>query len=368
MKGKIKLQYNRLIVLLIIVLILLVILYKILIISKLRHVNVLSDLKPLLLERQINTMLSNKQRNRLQSIMNHNITKKNIEIVIARYKADISWSDMYKSIRTIYDKGWANENITKIKDESLIKLPNIGRESHTYLHHIVYNYDDLADVTVFTQDGAPAVGSKAWAIGGGHLLSNSSFHDLVLSEKGMFVFTNAMWLTSLDYRIRLGYSRGEITREQAQSMCPDPPLYKGGSSHYVRMDSPSHIGLLQHIANLCSKEEIDYECSGIGFWKKFIKLPLPRHNIVFFAQGSIFSVSKNDIRKRPKSDYEELLKYMSASVDPSGGYFMEWLWYYMVTSNINPCPTKGKEFEKRNTKFTSTTNYDLRERVKGLRY
>ena len=31
------------------------------------------------------------------------------------------------------------------------RLPNVGRESHTYLHHIVANYDHLASVTVFTQ-------------------------------------------------------------------------------------------------------------------------------------------------------------------------------------------------------------------------
>jgi hypothetical protein len=131
------------------------------------------------------------------------------------------------------------------------------------------------------------------------------------------------------------------------------------------MDSPRHIGLLKYIAYLCSLEQVDYECSGLGFWKKFIKLPLPKHNTVFFAQGSIFSVSKSDLRKRPKSDYEELLKYLSTSKDPSGGYFMEWLWYYMATSNVNPCPVTGKEFEKSNKKFKSIDNFDLRERVKG---
>ncbi|KAG1674943.1 hypothetical protein FOA52_014737 [Chlamydomonas sp. UWO 241] len=30
-------------------------------------------------------------------------------------------------------------------------LPNIGREAHTYLHHIVSRYADLADLTIFVQ-------------------------------------------------------------------------------------------------------------------------------------------------------------------------------------------------------------------------
>ncbi|RYG68271.1 DUF3431 domain-containing protein, partial [bacterium] len=32
-----------------------------------------------------------------------------------------------------------------------LQLPNIGREAHTYLHHIVTRYDELAPITVFSQ-------------------------------------------------------------------------------------------------------------------------------------------------------------------------------------------------------------------------
>lgn len=31
----------------------------------------------------------------------------------------------------------------------IIPLPNRGREGHSYLHHIVENYDNLADITIF---------------------------------------------------------------------------------------------------------------------------------------------------------------------------------------------------------------------------
>lgn len=44
---------------------------------------------------------------------------------------------------TVYDKG--------PEPSACVKLPNIGREAHAYLHHIVARYDDLADVTVFVQ-------------------------------------------------------------------------------------------------------------------------------------------------------------------------------------------------------------------------
>jgi hypothetical protein len=69
------------------------------------------------------------------------------EIVIARYNEDLSWlKKIPKTIKiTIYNKGLDNIEYPSIK------LPNIGRESHTYLYHIINNYDNLADQTIFCQ-------------------------------------------------------------------------------------------------------------------------------------------------------------------------------------------------------------------------
>ena len=62
--------------------------------------------------------------------------KSNIEIVISRYNEDIQWTEKYKQFVTIYNKG--NDPI-----DDAISLINVGREAHTYLHHIVHNYDNL---------------------------------------------------------------------------------------------------------------------------------------------------------------------------------------------------------------------------------
>lgn len=64
-----------------------------------------------------------------------------IEVVLARYKEDIIWAKRLSGCKlTVYNK---------FKGQNL--LPNIGYEAHTYLHHIVTNYDDLAEITVFSQ-------------------------------------------------------------------------------------------------------------------------------------------------------------------------------------------------------------------------
>lgn len=69
-----------------------------------------------------------------------------VGVVVARYLEDIYWlTDINSKFRIyLYNKGdytaWP-----------YISLPNIGREAHTYLHHIVYNYDCLDDHTIFIQ-------------------------------------------------------------------------------------------------------------------------------------------------------------------------------------------------------------------------
>lgn len=71
-------------------------------------------------------------------------TKKTFEIVIARYDEDISWSNNYKSFRTVYNKG------DNHSDYDYIKLENKGHLADTILRHIINNYDKLADVTFFS--------------------------------------------------------------------------------------------------------------------------------------------------------------------------------------------------------------------------
>ncbi len=70
--------------------------------------------------------------------------KSYFELVISRYSEDLNWVNKYQVFSTIYNKG--DDEI-----EGSIPLHNIGREAHTYLHHIVNNYDNLADYTAFVQ-------------------------------------------------------------------------------------------------------------------------------------------------------------------------------------------------------------------------
>ena len=67
------------------------------------------------------------------------------DLVVAHYREDLAWLNNLSADweAVVYSKG--------DPPPGALPLPNVGREAHTYLHHIVDRYDDLADWTVFTQ-------------------------------------------------------------------------------------------------------------------------------------------------------------------------------------------------------------------------
>jgi len=70
------------------------------------------------------------------------LSREDAEIVVARYREDVSWTAGLGFPVTVYDKSGT---------PGPFSLPNIGRETHTYLSHILRRYDDLARHTVFIQ-------------------------------------------------------------------------------------------------------------------------------------------------------------------------------------------------------------------------
>jgi hypothetical protein len=67
------------------------------------------------------------------------------EIIVSKYKEDISWTKNIKYPVTIYNKNIEENN------KDYIDLLNFGREGHTFFYHIVNNYDRLPDYLCFLQ-------------------------------------------------------------------------------------------------------------------------------------------------------------------------------------------------------------------------
>ena len=75
------------------------------------------------------------------------------QIVISRYSEDLSWTESLPKIDSlifIYNKGRKINSLLS-PEFKVIDLENIGREAHTYLHHIIENYNSLPERIIFTQ-------------------------------------------------------------------------------------------------------------------------------------------------------------------------------------------------------------------------
>jgi len=80
-----------------------------------------------------------------------------VQVVVARHREDVSWLEGLGMPGIVYDKsGGPESHIPSTIGLPVIGLPNIGRETHTYLTHIVRSYPDFPDYTVFLQ-GSPFV-------------------------------------------------------------------------------------------------------------------------------------------------------------------------------------------------------------------
>jgi len=68
-----------------------------------------------------------------------------MQVVVARYREDVSWLEELGLPARVYDKSGA---------PGPDALPNVGREAHTYFWHLAYTYPDFPEYTVFLQ-GSP---------------------------------------------------------------------------------------------------------------------------------------------------------------------------------------------------------------------
>lgn len=75
----------------------------------------------------------------------------NIDIIVSRYNEDLKWTleEPFNEFNYIvYNKG-DNDDFEKTHVKEIINILNVGREGHSYLYHIVENYNDLNNVLVF---------------------------------------------------------------------------------------------------------------------------------------------------------------------------------------------------------------------------
>lgn len=91
---------------------------------------------------RVGTDMTTTERNRSAPVL---------ELVVARYREDLSWLRALGLPAQVYNKGPELDPATLPPDVRVCALPNIGREAHTYLTHIIDRYAELPECTAFLQ-------------------------------------------------------------------------------------------------------------------------------------------------------------------------------------------------------------------------
>lgn len=192
------------------------------------------------------------------------------QVVVAKYDEDISWTKKYRNVK-VYDK---------LRGD----LPNIGRESHTYLTYIVENYHRLPEVVFFTQG----------------CISDHDYEDFDFINLGENKFSQNLTELNRNYFFycqKLGWNDDHIYFYRNDFMTPRDELgFRNWFKTYV-------------------DNEVDLEL-GIIFW-----------------QSAIFSVRRECILSRPRSYYQKLLDYIPKTNNPEVGHYFERSWFYIFNCN-----------------------------------
>ena len=205
-------------------------------------------------------------------------------IIISRYNEDLNWLDKYRDLNLIiYNKGLNN---IRNKFKNIVELPNVGRESHTWLFHIIQNYHNLSDVNIFLQGRIDDLGCMSFA---------SPTEYIKDTKKYGFAVKRLGLLGPLHWKDYLGIEKD--------------PRYK---KSWFKGD----IGIRSNGFREFSK-------------KYFPKIPF----FVTTSYGGCFGVSKEKIRKYELSFYKKLIEEVEYHSNPIEGHFMERLWCYMFTEN-----------------------------------
>lgn len=232
--------------------------------------------------------------NPYKNVCLYKIIMSEIQLVIARYNENLDYLDVdpfSKYSQIIYNKG---SPIYTEKD--VIDLENLGRESHTYLYHIIKNYDNLAEVTYFLP-GSCLDQLKKWQ-------TMRTFKLLEGSRNTVFISSEMV---------------GDV-KNHAFDWCIGE--YVGGNSENQKQlnNNGNHITIA--------------DIRPFGNWFDHVFGDLHTHVICYRC---IFAVSREHIRQHSREYYENLIQYVSGSQNPEYGHYFERAWLAVFYPVPNSC-------------------------------
>lgn len=234
-------------------------------------------------------------------------TKPTVHMVVARYKEDLEWIfddeinrflDEWVDQILIYNK---SENLTFVgtlnyecremtessqlpRIHSILPLPNIGGCDHTYLHYIVDNYNNLADITIFVP-GSLELDYKMEK-------AKELLRAIDLHSRAVFCYRDTK-----DDGILEAFYNFELLQHQSA----DP----------VNVDESTDTTLVP---------------AAIRPFGKWYDAHFGQNFVNHVTYMGIFSVDKRDILQHPKSYYERLLADFPDAANTEVAHYIERAW------------------------------------------
>jgi len=194
-----------------------------------------------------------------------------LDIVVAHAYEDLNWLEEMKNFTDtrviVYSKAPANALpiLPDVPFMTLSRLANVGREAHTYLHHIIKNYDSLADNILFTQ-GNP-----------------------------------------FEHRSHDNFFDNYVKNKNNTSICPLAYMSSIPQSWKPRL------------------KDIEVSSGNIGtWWEAVFSEPYPKKLKVIW--NAIFRIKREHVHNRPRAFYMNAIKTLRHHVNPEEGHYFERAW------------------------------------------
>ena len=258
----------------------------------------------------------------LESIDEGRVGRLQLELVVARYDEDVAWTQPFARVTTVYNKG--GEMLSVDSASVLVRMPNIGLEQHSFLYHILHNYDKLAERTVFAQAPQPSCGFflRAGSMGG-HLMANVSLFDY-LDSSGGDTFMPLTMRTNPDLtKISLRSSFADVA-ESRGCVVPRPiqALPTGSQcDHWLPWEENDLKAFLRQ------RSGRDDLMSFHEFFRAVFDREPPA--IIHFSQGGQFAAARAVLRRTSRRTYAWLVSQLEAG-HTELVYYMEFTWHYLL--------------------------------------
>jgi hypothetical protein len=207
-----------------------------------------------------------------------------VDIVVSQYNENIDFlntTPFSKHNIICYSKGIKQPKCPNCVE--IIPLTNVGKCDHTYLYHIINNYDNLANVTIFLPGSCLMNDIKRYK-------TYKTIQYVEQTNNTVFIGANYNNVYKDLYNFKLD-SYGTTNKENRQlnqdtklKPCEIRPFGKWYNNNFGNMKTTL----------------VDYT--------------------------SIFAVAKNHIHQHPRSYYEKLISYIDSDVSPECGHYVERAW------------------------------------------